>query len=191
MTLNYSDHREWTIKLLAYKYHVNNDEIERCIDTNTDNEYKQKLIADNILIDAEIKKRDHHILGSKTSSIEAEAPLSGPTHSDTFKCSVIQSTATALANKLFDKYFSKSMDVVNVGAAPNVDMGKPCPTCKKTAYPRESLIFNDEKYHKLCFKCRSCSNNLTLQNATSNGKDKLPYCKTCYNKIITKTRTSF
>ena len=120
MTLNYSDHREWTIKLLAYKYHVNNIEIERCVDTNTntdtDKKYKQKLIADNILIDAEIKKRDQHILTSNTSSFWASIPLSGTTHSDTFQCSFIKLIATALANKLFDKYFSKLIDVVNVGA---------------------------------------------------------------------------
>jgi len=60
-------------------------------------------------------------------------------------------------------------------------MAAKCHICTKTAYPMESLLYQERNYHKACFKCQapveggSCGIALTLK--TANGRDGIIYCK--------------
>ncbi|KAK2959022.1 putative Cysteine and glycine-rich protein 3 [Blattamonas nauphoetae] len=60
--------------------------------------------------------------------------------------------------------------------------GPICPTCGKRVYAAEELVYNERKYHKLCFKCKGCGNRLTKgKQLDGNGE---PYCENCYNKTF-------
>jgi len=52
--------------------------------------------------------------------------------------------------------------------------GIKCFTCDKTVYPLELVSVGSNNYHKLCFKCSTCSIALTLKNAQEKGG--LVYC---------------
>jgi len=57
-----------------------------------------------------------------------------------------------------------------------------CPTCGKEVYFSEQVKAGDKAFHKLCFKCCSCSKQLTA-GAFSEDKDKNLYCPGCYGKL--------
>ncbi|XP_072173655.1 LIM and SH3 domain protein 1-like [Diadema setosum] len=57
-------------------------------------------------------------------------------------------------------------------------MNPPCAKCSKTVYPTEKLNCLDKTWHKLCFKCETCSMLLNMKNYK--GYNKLPYCNTHY-----------
>eukprot|EP00007_Cunea_sp_BSH-02190019_P005601 CAMPEP_0174234792 /NCGR_PEP_ID=MMETSP0417-20130205/4440_1 /TAXON_ID=242541 /ORGANISM="Mayorella sp, Strain BSH-02190019" /LENGTH=217 /DNA_ID=CAMNT_0015313205 /DNA_START=156 /DNA_END=809 /DNA_ORIENTATION=+ len=58
---------------------------------------------------------------------------------------------------------------------------KKCEVCQKTAYPLESVPYEDRVWHKWCFKCADCSIKLTLKTfkGTLDGK---VWCEKCVPK---------
>lgn len=56
-----------------------------------------------------------------------------------------------------------------------------CTKCTKTVYHAERCIGPSKNiYHKMCLSCTLCRTNLSTGNWSDH--DKLPYCKSCYNK---------
>jgi uncharacterized CHY-type Zn-finger protein len=57
-----------------------------------------------------------------------------------------------------------------------------CQTCTKSVYAAERMEAGGNIYHKLCFKCTVCKNNLKLNNYQQS--EGVLYCKTCYGKEV-------
>ncbi|KAL2902497.1 LIM domain-containing protein WLIM2a [Bienertia sinuspersici] len=57
-----------------------------------------------------------------------------------------------------------------------------CATCKKTAYPLESITVEGENYHKSCFRCAKGGCNLTTSNYAA--LDGFLYCKPHFSQLF-------
>jgi len=55
-----------------------------------------------------------------------------------------------------------------------------CPHCGKRVYIAEEMNVKKRKWHKLCFKCSSCSKS--LEPGRYNEHESALYCQTCYGK---------
>ena len=62
-----------------------------------------------------------------------------------------------------------------------------CVKCSKTVYDMEKQVYDNEPYHKTCFKCLSCSSTLGI-TAVAKIKGDL-YCKVCFKKIFKEKGT--
>jgi len=58
--------------------------------------------------------------------------------------------------------------------------GAPCQSCSKTAYPGESVQYEQKIYHAKCLKCSECSKECTLNNVAQ--YDNKLYCTRCFEK---------
>ena len=58
--------------------------------------------------------------------------------------------------------------------------GSKCGKCGKSVYMNEEVKFNQVSWHKVCFKCTTCSKTLDLGSCADHaGK---VYCKACHGK---------
>ncbi|GAB1609984.1 cysteine and glycine-rich protein 1-like [Argonauta hians] len=55
-----------------------------------------------------------------------------------------------------------------------------CHRCSKAVYMAEKVSGAGKTYHKMCFRCNSCSKSLDSTTLCDNQTDI--YCKACYNK---------
>jgi cysteine/glycine-rich protein len=58
--------------------------------------------------------------------------------------------------------------------------GTACTSCQKTAYPGESVQYEQKIYHAECLKCSDCSKKCTLNNVAI--FDNKLYCTRCFEK---------
>ncbi|CAF0919706.1 unnamed protein product [Didymodactylos carnosus] len=56
--------------------------------------------------------------------------------------------------------------------------GDKCQRCEKTVYANEAVSACSAKWHKGCFKCKTCNGLLTLVSYKDFQNDI--YCKSCY-----------
>lgn len=62
-----------------------------------------------------------------------------------------------------------------------------CKVCDKTAYPLESIMYDNMTWHKSCFRCLSCQSVVALKRvALIQGN---LYCKTCFMRMFTEKGT--
>lgn len=62
-----------------------------------------------------------------------------------------------------------------------------CKVCEKTAYPLESIMYDNMTWHKSCFRCLSCQSVVALKRvALIQGN---LYCKTCFMRMFTEKGT--
>ncbi|XP_046731101.1 LIM domain and actin-binding protein 1 isoform X1 [Silurus meridionalis] len=57
-----------------------------------------------------------------------------------------------------------------------------CVACKKTVYPLEKLVANQQTFHNSCFRCAHCSTKLSLVNFAS--LHGTIYCKPHFNQLF-------
>jgi len=55
-----------------------------------------------------------------------------------------------------------------------------CPKCDRAVYAAEEKIAGGFKWHKICFKCSTCSKRLDSTTCTEH--ERSLYCKTCYGR---------
>lgn len=55
--------------------------------------------------------------------------------------------------------------------------GQKCVRCQKTAYPLESVQVNENRWHKICFKCVTCKVQLNVK--TFFYREGGAYCEKC------------
>jgi len=63
-----------------------------------------------------------------------------------------------------------------------------CSICDKACYPQEAVTYDKQLYHKSCFKCLNCKNEVSI-SAVAMIQGKL-YCKTCFQRLF-KTRGKY
>jgi len=63
-----------------------------------------------------------------------------------------------------------------------------CSMCQKACYPQEAITYDKQLYHKSCFKCLNCKNEVSI-SAVAMIQGKL-YCKTCFQRLF-KTRGKY
>jgi len=63
-----------------------------------------------------------------------------------------------------------------------------CSICDKACYPQEALTYDKQLYHKSCFRCLNCKNEVSI-SAVAMIQGKL-YCKTCFQRLF-KTRGKY
>ncbi|XP_063719845.1 four and a half LIM domains protein 2-like isoform X2 [Symsagittifera roscoffensis] len=64
------------------------------------------------------------------------------------------------------------------------------PKCKACAQPimTGGVLYRNEPYHRDCFGCTNCKNNLVGQKFTS--RDNKPYCADCFGELFAKRCTA-
>jgi len=63
-----------------------------------------------------------------------------------------------------------------------------CSICQKACYPQEAVTYDKQLYHKSCFRCLNCKNEVSI-SAVAMIQGKL-YCKTCFQRLF-KTRGKY
>lgn len=61
-------------------------------------------------------------------------------------------------------------------------MSAKCKKCSTTAYSLESISYDNETYHKKCFKCMNCSRPVSLGSVAMIQGDL--YCKNCFISLF-------
>ncbi|KAK7098123.1 cysteine and glycine-rich protein 1-like isoform X2 [Littorina saxatilis] len=60
--------------------------------------------------------------------------------------------------------------------------GEQCPRCQRAVYMAEKVIGAGRSYHKLCFRCQSCSKGLDSTILCQHEENI--YCKACYGRLF-------
>lgn len=64
----------------------------------------------------------------------------------------------------------------------NRDDPQCCPSCGKRVYFAEEVKVQKRKWHRLCFKCQSCSKSLEPGRCSEH--EKQIYCQSCYGRMF-------
>jgi len=71
---------------------------------------------------------------------------------------------------------------MNPPSLPGSSAAPKCKNCGKTAYHQESISYDQQTYHKSCFRCTNCTSVVSLGKVAMIQGDL--YCKTCFVKMF-------